>query len=1059
MDATSPRPPSTARESGRATRRCAGRIARGGWRAAELVLLVLALAPLGSAQDEAPASAGPLAPELRASLAYGQRHGDQRSVLEELDGLLEETPDDHACRALRARCRYLVGDYPGTLEDARAALGGAKAGTLSDEDAAEVGRAWIELATELGRPDEALAEVKDAPELLRPPRDARDAWVLGRAQAEAGQREAANALFLLGADAPGEAWDELLARARCQRRVGRLERAAETLVEADKAASAGEGVEPDVLVELAEVYFEFYGEVDDPVSRAHSPADLCREALETARDHEGARLLLFRLHRFNWQRTSQSPEEFLDALFAARPASLPGLVARASAALDDGDLPTARAALARLQELAPGRRDARIETAALAWIEHQREEARGQIDALLAEDPGDARPERAVGEHLIELYRFAEAKPFLDKAVERDPRDWASWIHLGRAQANTGDEDGARESLARAVEVGEGRRDAWRDNTRLVLDRMSESMVLEEFGPLRFLWRPDEGAVLAAYYPDFYGQAREELAQRYGYTPGPTKIEVFRAWEDFSVRSTGFQGYPALGVCFGPVVTAVSPLCELRGTFSWARTSFHEFTHVIHLGLSNNRCPRWVTEGLATWEEGERNPAWWRNMRRDLLDARANGQILPVRRLNNAFRGPRVLFAYYQSGLLCQMLIARHGFPPMVRLLQAFDRGADLDGAMGEVFGATPEELDLEFRAFVEEKLAGLAIEPRWAPAVTFQRRFRLSRQVPEDSGARPAWADDWAKVAWGAYQQGKKIDAEEALRLAGQAGALPPRGQFLRGELLLAQNKGDEAAGAFRAGFEGGGEDYRARMALGSLLAQRGKFADATHEFEAAEKAFPGFDDPHFSAELEQAQLYERAQDEERANQARLRWLAWNAGDYPVRARTAEWLAQAGRAAESARLWDEANQVDPFRRHLHLAWGQALRALGRHAEALREFQVGLKVPLELDGDVAQAASEGLSREELMDFLGLTPEELEGLSPEELLSRARAELKKQAEDGAPRRSPFEKRFHDEEPLLWAHVALSQLELGQQSEARAAVERALALDPGCAPALEAKKRLE
>ena len=44
---------------------------------------------------------------------------------------------------------------------------------------------------------------------------------------------------------------------------------------------------------------------------------------------------------------------------------------------------------------------------------------------------------------------------------------------------------------------------------------------------------------------------------------GPISIEVFRNWNDFSVRSTGFEGFPALGVCFGPVVTAVSPLAGI----------------------------------------------------------------------------------------------------------------------------------------------------------------------------------------------------------------------------------------------------------------------------------------------------------------------------------------------------------------------------------------------------------------------------------------------------------------------------------------------------------------
>src|SRR6185295_18677198 len=137
------------------------------------------------------------------------------------------------------------------------------------------------------------------------------------------------------------------------------------------------------------------------------------------------------------------------------------------------------------------------------------------------------------------------------------------------------------------------------------------------------------------------------------------------------------------------------------GTQSWARTSFHEFTHVIHLGLSHNRCPRWITEGLATWEEVNRNPSWTRNMRRELVDARENGEVIPVRELNRAFRGPRILFGYYQGGLLCQMLIERHGFPPMIRLLEAFDRGLDLDQAFDEVFHTTPEDVDRDFDAFV----------------------------------------------------------------------------------------------------------------------------------------------------------------------------------------------------------------------------------------------------------------------------------------------------------------------------------------------------------------------
>jgi Flp pilus assembly protein TadD len=67
-------------------------------------------------------------------------------------------------------------------------------------------------------------------------------------------------------------------------------------------------------------------------------------------------------------------------------------------------------------------------------------------------------------------------------------------------------------------------------------------------------------------------------------------------------------------------------------------------------------------------------------------------------------------------------------------------------------------------------------------------------------------------------------------------------------------------------------------------------------------------------------------------------------------------------------------------------------------------------------------------------------------------------MKERLADGEAPTSPAETRFRDQEPLLHGLVALSLIELGRKDEARAAVERALALDPGCAPALEARAKL-
>ena len=57
---------------------------------------------------------------------------------------------------------------------------------------------------------------------------------------------------------------------------------------------------------------------------------------------------------------------------------------------------SARTRLARLQELAPGRRDVRTLDATLAWIEHRRDEAEAILAVATATAEGLSRVARAV---------------------------------------------------------------------------------------------------------------------------------------------------------------------------------------------------------------------------------------------------------------------------------------------------------------------------------------------------------------------------------------------------------------------------------------------------------------------------------------------------------------------------------------------------------------------------------------------------------------------------------------------------------------------------------------
>lgn len=886
----------------------------------------------------------------RAEADRLRRRGSWSTARRILSQHLEDEPADAESRVIRAQLAFDESDYEKARSDGDRALADAQDPSVAPRVRARCARVVAELELELGRPLDALRVLDANAEVLSIGTDARDAWLRYRVLLELGLREAAQEALERGqSTSKDQGWEGLLARSLCERAAGNLERSFETIDLAAGIAKKGDGPEPALFSAVGDLYFEAHREVE--AAKGYSASQEYKRALSINERYEPALLGMFELHRTNWRRSSRSPGEILNEARGFRPNSVPVMLAEITTDLEDGQLRATRAGLERLETLASTRRDVRTLRAALAAVERDADGAALILAELAEVDPGDSRPEREVGRHLVELYRFAEGLPYLRTAVERNANDYLAWTQLARALANTGDEKEALKAFEKAKKAGGLRRDAWRENTQLSLEIIAKELQVADHGDLSFAWRPDAAAVLEVYMLPFYKNAREELSARYGFTPDAVRIEVFREHRNFSARSTGFEGFPALGVCFGPVVTALSPLSEMRGQFSWARTGYHEFTHVIHLGLSHNRCPRWITEGLATWEEARKNPSWQRNMRRELVDSYANGLIIPVRDLNRAFRGSRILFGYYQGGIVCEVLIREYGFEPMIRLLEAFDRGDDLDLALESVYDLTPEQLDVKVLRKVERMVSQLSIEPRWHPQSLSSKRLSLPSSLPPDEPGRAAWRELWTDLAWGAWQSGRRADAEEALRRSREGGARPPRGLFLEAELAISDHDEARAADLYDEAFEAGADDYLARMARGGLLEASGDLEGAEMEYLAAEDAFPGFADKRLAAELRLASLYLRQDRTDESMRATARYLAFDPSSFDERMRVADWHMNSGRPVEAEKLYFEANEVDPFSRRLHRVWAEALFACERFDEALREYNVALIVPPTLDHD------------------------------------------------------------------------------------------------------------
>ena len=192
---------------------------------------------------------------------------------------------------------------------------------------------------------------------------------------------------------------------------------------------------------------------------------------------------------------------------------------------------------------------------------------------------------------------------------------------------------------------------------------------------------------------------------------GPILIEMFPKHDDFAVRTVGLPGMiGALGACFGRVVTLDSPRARQQpGDFLWEATLWHELGHVITLQMSNQRVPRWLTEGISEWEETQARKDWTRPG--DAMFARVlnRGEDIKLKDFNASFQDPkRISLAYYQGRLVVDYMVREFGQASLNRLLRAYGQGLDTDAALKQILNTDLAAMQKGFDQYLEREFGDL---------------------------------------------------------------------------------------------------------------------------------------------------------------------------------------------------------------------------------------------------------------------------------------------------------------------------------------------------------------
>jgi tetratricopeptide (TPR) repeat protein len=402
-------------------------------------------------------------------------------------------------------------------------------------------------------------------------------------------------------------------------------------------------------------------------------------------------------------------------------------------------------------------------------------------------------------------------------------------------------------------------------------------------------------------------------------------------------------GLPALGACFGQLITLDSPSARPPGTYNWASTLRHEMDHVFQLQISNGQLPRWLAEGLSVYEEKKTRPEWERHMEDQLFMHYYMDDIPPVRKFNEWFRdGSKVLFAYYLGNVMLEFIDKKLGGMGAVRkMLEMFGQKK----TPGEVFQAclnmAPEEFDERFKAYVrDERIAHLRMVPRISPDRIEQLYFRY-----EDGEAT---ANELVDLALGYAQLGKNVDAETFIGLASRKGVgdlLDPVGarfqyvKFLlaRGdERIPAAQRGEIARKHLETALARGLEDFGSYMTMAQFAQRDGKRDMVLHWLKEAQRAFPENAQPYGAL----YQFYQQSGQREPAIEAAEKWMQVDENNLEIRM----WLI--AEVYDRGRMWDkmevmaqQAINVAPLNARTHQARAYALRKLKRFDEAVQHYE------------------------------------------------------------------------------------------------------------------------
>jgi len=541
----------------------------------------------------------------------------------------------------------------------------------------------------------------------------------------------------------------------------------------------------------------------------------------------------------------------IKAALKANPKHVQALLIRSGLEIDQNQWAAAKATFQQVFAINPNSLPGHAGLATVYWLRELRAKYEATKKKAFAINPKYAEFFHIVARSAVREHRYDLAIKLELEAVKIEPKYYEAMQAVGTGYLRLGKEKLGLRWLKRAWKGDEYNVRTF-NLMNLFEEEIPKNYSFTRTKYFKFRYHNEEKDILRRSVEPMLTRAFESMVKRYKFTPKlPIVIELYRESQHYSVRTVGLPNLGALGVCFGQVITAMSPS---SGNINWAMVLWHELAHVFAIQMSKSKVPRWYTEGLSEYETIIARPEWRRENDSDIAAAMAAGKLPPVAELNYGFMKPsmrQVVVAYHLSSVTIEYIATTYGFNKIVEGLKLFGKNMETPEVIHKITGLTAKQFDVKFRKFLAKRLKPYKGQFR-IPTEGYKNVTALEIAV----AAKPKDAKARADLALGYFFDG---NAKKAKANADKALAMEPTNKialYINAEIAFRMRNTTGAKKLYLQLIDMGADNYDIRGRLAAIAKVKGDLKAAEKQLCAAKKLDPERSYPY----LELSRIYKRS-------------------------------------------------------------------------------------------------------------------------------------------------------------------------------------------------------